>query len=383
MANHSFSHSHLVRMVTDYAGVQVDYSAVLMMMTLRIVSVAFNYTDWPRREQQDPVVAEKAIEHFPDILSYLAFTFYFPALLAGPVYDYKYFNEFVSDYHLHEKKEPIEVRPNLFAVIYNFFMIGVAFAGFSQIDKYSRDIIMYRKDEFSQYSFVYKMIFIQCMMTCFKFRYYLVWYIAQGACLLTGFGYVPKTKKWNGLRQCNLWAFELSTSPYLLASEWNVSVHLWLKNYGYLRNKRRGQKPTSFQVFYTFGVSAAWHGFYPGYYIFFFLAGLGVYIGRLFRAILRHRVVGDKDVSGFKVFKYPTVMIYNVLGYILTMGGTNYISASFALLSIQETIYLWKETYALPIVVGLFINFVLKVLYPKYALRKSETAAAITDKKQQ
>lgn len=55
-------------------------------------------------------------------------------------------------------------------------------------------------------------------------------------------------------------------------SSWNISVHEWLKYYVYLRllnDKRRGGT-NAFAVFMSFTVSAIWHGFYPGYYFFFF-----------------------------------------------------------------------------------------------------------------
>jgi len=54
-------------------------------------------------------------------------------------------------------------------------------------------------------------------------------------------------------------------------SSWNISVHEWLKYYVYLRlldNKRRGVNAKAAMV--SFAVSAIWHGFYPGFYSFFF-----------------------------------------------------------------------------------------------------------------
>ena len=55
-------------------------------------------------------------------------------------------------------------------------------------------------------------------------------------------------------------------------ASWNISTHLWLKYYVYLRllnNKNHGST-NAFATFMTFLVSAIWHGFYPGFYSFFF-----------------------------------------------------------------------------------------------------------------
>lgn len=56
---------------------------------------------------------------------------------------------------------------------------------------------------------------------------------------------------------------------------WNISTHEWLKNYVFLRmlnNQKRGGQ--EFAALVTFMVSAIWHGFYPGFFSFFFGAFL-------------------------------------------------------------------------------------------------------------
>jgi len=369
--------THMIRMVTDYEGVQVDYSAMLMMMTLRIVSIAFNYADWENRDNLDKSVADKAIEKFPDLISYLSYNFYFPALLAGPTFDYKDYDEFLQDYP--SANEPVETRPNIVAVIYNFFMILISFAVFSQTDKYPRELVMHSSDKFSQMTFVQKMIFLQLCVILFRFRYYLVWYIAQGACLLTGFGYDTKTKKWNKLKQVDLFGYEFATSPYWLAASWNISVHYWLKNYAYLRNKKKGHKPSTLQVFESFMVSAAWHGFYPGYYIFFFLCGIGVDCGRRLRNLLRHHFFDkDKDeyrtgISDWSVLvRRPTVLLYNFIGWLLTSVGTNYIACSFVFLSAEKTFFYFRETYYCIVIIAIVVYAQLLYLEPRYGIKRQE-----------
>jgi lysophospholipid acyltransferase len=41
-----------------------------------------------------------------------------------------------------------------------------------------------------------------------------------------------------------------------------------------------GTKPTVWATVITFGASAFWHGFYPGYYIFFFTAAVYTEVAR-------------------------------------------------------------------------------------------------------
>jgi lysophospholipid acyltransferase len=50
-----------------------------------------------------------------------------------------------------------------------------------------------------------------------------------------------------------------------------MTIHNWLKNYVFIRVIRRdgGSKMIFLPTFFTFTVAAIWHGFYPGYFIFF------------------------------------------------------------------------------------------------------------------
>lgn len=69
-------------------------------------------------------------------------------------------------------------------------------------------------------------------------------------------------------------------------TNWNMSVHLWLKNYVFFRiynsQKQSDSKTpkllkTFLPILCTFIASAIWHGFYPGYFMFFIAAAVADY----------------------------------------------------------------------------------------------------------
>lgn len=65
-------------------------------------------------------------------------------------------------------------------------------------------------------------------------------------------------------------------------ASWNISIHNWLKNYVFLRVFRKTDKAVSFTpILMTFFVSAVWHGFYPGYFVFFIAAALYDYMFKI------------------------------------------------------------------------------------------------------
>lgn len=79
-----------------------------------------------------------------------------------------------------------------------------------------------------------------------------------------------------------VWDIEFSYKVNDFLGAWNISVHMWLKYYVYLRLIKRDKKGIQLvPIISTFIVSAIWHGFYPGYYLFFLASGIMDYIFKL------------------------------------------------------------------------------------------------------
>lgn len=54
---------------------------------------------------------------------------------------------------------------------------------------------------------------------------------------------------------------------------WNIRTLIWLRRVVY-------ERAPYMNTAAVFAVSAFWHGFYPGYYVAFFTAGLFIYANR-------------------------------------------------------------------------------------------------------
>jgi MBOAT, membrane-bound O-acyltransferase family len=83
------------------------------------------------------------------------------------------------------------------------------------------------------------------------------------------------------VRTICVWDIEFSYDVKDFLGAWNISVHKWLKYYVYLRMIKPGQHIQIVPILMTFVVSAIWHGFYPGYFLFFISSGLMDYIFKL------------------------------------------------------------------------------------------------------
>ena len=131
-----------------------------------------------------------------------------------------------------------------------------------------------------------------------------------------------------------------------MMQHWNHMIHLWLKNYVYVRTLVPGKKPGLWNNLATFIVSAFWHGFYPFYYVMFFFSAL---LGELAKDVYRSRIY-------FRWIPYP---INLVLAHFFSLLAMNYMGISFICLTFEKG---WRFSGSLHhfiyigIVVGLLIT---------------------------
>lgn len=72
----------------------------------------------------------------------------------------------------------------------------------------------------------------------------------------------------------------LCTSLMSAFKTWNYHIHLFMKNYIFLRIVKKGEKPTFKANLITMLVSALWHGLEPVNYAIFFIFAVIVEIER-------------------------------------------------------------------------------------------------------
>ena len=132
-------------------------------------------------------------------------------------------------------------------------------------------------DQYMQYGFLRRLWLLHMLGISTRMKYYGVWYLTEGACILSGMGYNgidPKTGrvKWDRLQNVNPWRLETAQNTRAYLENWNMNTNNWLRNCMYLRVTPKGKKPGFRASLATFVTSAFWHGFYPGYYLSFVLA---------------------------------------------------------------------------------------------------------------
>lgn len=227
------------------------------------------------------------IKELPSILDYIGYVFFFPSLMAGPAFDYCDYRRYISTTMFalppgtdpskapptrKKRKIPRSGTPAAIKAVYGSIWIFtfLKFSGW-----YNTSFLL--GDEYMKYWFPRRVFILHMLGLTTRMKYYGVWSLAEGGCILSGIGYngidpVTGRAKWDRLTNIKPIDIEMAQNTRAFLGNWNINTNSWLRNYMYLRVTPKGKKPGFRATLATFITSAFWHGFYPGYYLAFILA---------------------------------------------------------------------------------------------------------------
>jgi lysophospholipid acyltransferase len=234
-------------------------------------------------------------------------------------------------------------------------------------------------------------------------KYYGVWSLSEGACILSGIGYNgidPKSgrAKWDRLTNIKPIEIETAQNTRAFLGFWNINTNLWLRNYMYLRVTPKGQKPGFQATLATFVTSAFWHGFYPGYYMAFILASFLQTIAKseyslvspldkkTLTALDARRMIRPLFLTTDGKTDLPSKKYYDMFTFLLTQVTFSFTVAPFILLDFSDTVKVWSRVYFY-VLIGVGASFALfsrslpfrKQLTQRQAARVAPVAAAELD----
>jgi len=299
---------------------------------------------------------ERAIRKLPGLLDYLGYVLFFPSLMAGPAFDFNEYSKYISTtmFDLPPGTDPSKAPPTrkkrriprsgtpaAIKAVLGLFWI-VAFLQLGGI--YQESFLL--SDEYLKYGLLRRIWVLYMFGFTMRTKYYGVWSLTEGACILSGIGYAgidSSTGKANWDRLVNVKPMELelaqNTRGYLAA--WNINTNNWLRNYLYLRVTPKGKKPGFRATLSTFITSAVWHGFYPGYYYAFILASLVQTVAKNGRRYMRPFFL----TPDAKQSPLPYKVAYDVLTWLITQVGFSFIVIPFIVLHTEPTFIIWRRVY--------------------------------------
>jgi lysophospholipid acyltransferase len=266
----------------------VDITGAQMVLVMKLSAFCWNVADGTLPEDQmSDFQKDRVLKDLPGLLDYAGYVFFFPSLLCGPAMDFAEYRRWL-DLSMFDapatadpaKKPPTRKKrriprsatPSMWKLVTGLVWI-LCFLNFS--GWYNTDLLL--GDGYMDYSLPRRLWLMHMTNFTARMKYYGVWSMTEGACILAGIGYNgfdPVTGKvsWNRLTNIYPWGVESAQNTRAYLENWNIKTNLWLRHYIYLRVTPRGKKPGFRASLATFTTSAIWHGFYPGYYLTFVLA---------------------------------------------------------------------------------------------------------------
>ncbi|KKF92231.1 Lysophospholipid acyltransferase [Ceratocystis platani] len=150
---------------------------------------------------------------------------------------------------------------------------------------------------------------------------------------------------WNRLQNIDPLAVETAQNPRAYLGGWNMNTSNWLRNYIYLRVTPRGKKPGFRASLMTFGTSAFWHGFHPGYYMSFILASFIQTSAKNFRRYVRPFFLDPHTGK-----PTPNKKIYDFICPIATQLIFSFVVVPFLVLSFRDSWEVWRRLHYFAIV---------------------------------
>ncbi|CAI5974242.1 unnamed protein product [Closterium sp. NIES-64] len=261
-------------------------AGAMMILVLKVTSVAYDYQDGGKPRKPDDAKtaaisdAPKPIAAMPSLLQFLGYTFCCGLHFAGPFYDFSAYNDWIDrkgvsapfsasspisplSFPLRQIWAPgTRTAPALVPFLRAFVkgivaaVIQLKLASILDIDILKTPKVYFAMPYWRRFLFIYH----ACEVT--RWKYYFIWSISESAMIAAGLGFSGWVRKmgkgdeggkqnggkvegegkekhvggsftevasWKRAQNCHILGVELATSTATLATNWNISVGLWLR----------------------------------------------------------------------------------------------------------------------------------------------------------
>ena len=272
-------------------------------------------------------------EGIPSFFDFWAYMYFCGGVISGPWYEFKDFKNYMKGQG-HYKSIPSTVVPTVRIVLQ---AVGLVVYGI--ILSIWFDERQCLTEEFKSYGILKKIWFqywgVQIGMSKYMtgFSFMEAGPIASG---LSFNGVVDGQPRHDRIKSVNVWTISTATTVKDMFANWNMSVHEWLKNYVFLRlldSKKKGSSTFTASMT-TFFVSAIWHGFYPGFFVFFAGAAFLDYQNKL----------QEKTLTPW-LLKYVPQQVISVYNFLACFLITSFYQVAFNLLQWEAFDKVHREMY--------------------------------------
>ncbi len=141
--------------------------------------------------------------------------------------------------------------------------------------------------EFAKEPFWWKMVWLDIVSFNIWTKYYIPWTFQNGNVHASGYCYNgldnKGNHKWDKVIPLDVMRVEFGKTFWEVMDNWHHCTSIWMWRYIYEWNIDPWKpKETNKAMLITFMLSAFWHGFYPTYYLAFFMVNLMFELARMF-----------------------------------------------------------------------------------------------------
>ena len=331
------------RMILDFGGWAIDdITTIFMVKVAKYSSFAFSYSDGGKDINTIRSAHQKQsrIEKMPSLLEYASYIYFYPTAITGPFIEYMDFINFIdkkdcysnlTSHLLYIFSEGIQ---KIFIAI--FFIVFFVFVG----DKYPMSAVGTAEFRENYPKWWMRFLYMYVCGPVGRSKYYIAWALTYSSLIFSGMAYgetIVKDKVFPNVEKGSYGKIlynEFGLVPRLKLVYWNMSIHIWLKYNVYTRvlgssGIFRGNKVMA--SFITFFFSAIWHGFYPSYYVSFFMIYLFEQNGIFLEEIGFYKYV-ENHIFMWPLTFLKTTFFYDIIGSIffcLEIGSTKQILINY------------------------------------------------------
>ncbi|KAK4548479.1 hypothetical protein LTR36_009389 [Oleoguttula mirabilis] len=352
--------SHIYRQLAASPS-SVDITGAQMVLVMKLSAFCWNVYDGRQKASElNENQRDRMLTRLPHPLDYAGFVAFFPSIMIGPAFDYVDYQRWLNTTMFDlppgtdpahapptrkKRRIPRSATPAMWKMATGLTWILI----FLQCSKYFGPHIVL-SPQYADMNILTRVFHLHMLSFVARTKYYGVWTLTEGACILSGIGYKgldPKTGKpdWSRLTNIKPLGVELAQNSHAYLGNWNVNTNHWLRNYMYLRVTPKGKKPGFRASMATFVTSAFWHGFMPGYYMTFVLASFIQNVAKNSRRLLRPFFLTP---DGTKPTPYKSY--YDLLTWLVTQLAFSFVTAPFILLTIHDSLHAWARVYFYAIV---------------------------------
>lgn len=322
---------HLHRQYINYLGWDLDFTGSQMVLTQKLYMIAWNLYDGEllangNEDRAAKKLAKFSLKETPSIVEFLGYTFCFSTILAGPATEFSTYSR-ACDGSLFKApggkacKPPSNLIPTLKPLIISLVCLGIhltlggMFPLLNPEDPQQGTPVILQAEMLAR---PWAKRFFHSWMALFALRekYYFGWKNAEGAANVwyagfDGFDENGNALGWETSNNMNIFGFELAQDLQSATKNWNIKTSSWLTRYVYMR--------TGGNLLAVYSLSAFWHGFYPGYYMFFLSVPLVTFCDRLAKKKLSPYFSNSKfSLYGLAcMFATSVTMNYMILAFVI------------------------------------------------------------------